>query len=150
MARVLVIEDDVQVGDLLKQVLERMGHKVWHAVDGEDGVRQFTEGQFDLIITDILMPRKGGVEVIKDLIRLEPEVKIIAISGGSRNLKPEECLRTPYFLVERTLQKPFSRRDIEAAVDKLVDRPGDEKWPTAETETQRPWLDTSESDRPGS
>lgn len=148
MARVLVIEDDVQVGDLLRQVLERMGHEVSHATDGEEGVHQFVEAQFDLIITDILMPRKGGVEVIKDLIRIEPEVKIIAISGGSRNLKPEECLRTPHFLVECTLQKPFSRSEIEAAVDKLVERPGAEAGPPENSKPHRPWLDPHEPDMP--
>lgn len=146
MGRILVVEDDLEVAEALCQVLERMGHETRLAVDGDDGLNKYQSERFDLVITDILMPKKSGMDVIKDLIKLEPEVKIIAISGGNDNLSSEECLRTPQFLVERTLQKPFTRTQIEGAVDRLIPRPGSEEW-GLDSKTSSNWKQPPDSDR---
>ena len=67
MARILIIDDDRMVRDTLKVILTTAGHKVALAADGKDGLRCFAEFQPNLIITDILMPEKEGVETIQDL-----------------------------------------------------------------------------------
>ncbi len=145
MSSILVVEDDIAVAEALCQVLERMGHETRVAIDGEDGIQKFQQAGYDLVITDILMPRKGGMEVIKELIKLDPEVKIVAISGGNPNVSAEDCLRTPTFLAERTLTKPFTRRQIETVVDKLLARPGIEDWSVGQ-ESSTGWSSSTNSD----
>src|SRR5690349_24914916 len=84
MSKVLVIDDDRMVRDTLKIILEAAGHEIVLANDGRQGVKAFTEIQPDLVITDILMPEKEGIETIADLRRLRPNLPIVAISGGGR------------------------------------------------------------------
>ena len=116
MAHILLIDDDDQIRAMLQQMLEREGHKVVSAADGKQGIKLFREQAADLIITDIIMPEKEGLETIMELRRDFPEVRIIAISGGGR-MKPEEYLH----LAERcgacrTLTKPFRRNELLDAV----------------------------------
>jgi len=144
MGRVLLVEDDSQVAKVLCQVLESMGHEVRLAFDGDDGFRKFRDGEYELVITDILMPRKSGMDLIKELIKLDPEVKIIAISGGSPNLSADDCLRTPSFLAERTLQKPFTRRQFEVAVERVLGPPVAED--LSIDSQQRQWPNASSAD----
>ena len=84
MASILVIEDDVYVMGMLRQVLEREGHEVTAALNGSEGLACYRERPADLVITDMIMPGKGGMETIMELRRFFPEVKLIAISGGGR------------------------------------------------------------------
>lgn len=68
MADILVIEDDPVLRTLVRDVLKAEGYRIREAVDGEDGVSQFLAQRADLVITDLFMPRKGGIEVITDFI----------------------------------------------------------------------------------
>lgn len=121
MARVLVIEDDPAVLSFVVQVLEGSGHEVVEAQDGRVGIRLFRSDPVDLVITDILMPEKDGVEVIMELVEKYPSVKIIAISGGGHGLDAGFNLRVAQdFGALRVLAKPFSRRELLEAVDELV------------------------------
>ena len=116
MAYILVIDDDDQIRALLQQVLERAGHKVVSAADGNQGIKLFRAQAADLIITDIIMPEKEGLETIMELRRDFPEVRIIAISGGGR-MKPDEYLHLAERCgAHRTLTKPFWREELLAAV----------------------------------
>ncbi|MDQ5940165.1 MAG: hypothetical protein QG557_1115 [Pseudomonadota bacterium] len=65
MAKILVIDDEEQLRDLIKKMLTRDGHQILMAQDGEEGVRAFHQFNPDLIITDIIMPNKDGIEVIR-------------------------------------------------------------------------------------
>ena len=85
MARILIIDDEEKFRKMLRQMLERAGHEVVEAPDGKEGVKLYREKLTDLIITDIFMPEKEGIQTIKELKRDFPEAKIIAISGGGRN-----------------------------------------------------------------
>ena len=91
MARILIIDDDVQILSMLRQTLEREGYEVVEASDGEQGEKLFREKPTDLIITDLIMPEKEGVETIKEIRSEFPETKIIAMSGGGR-IGPEMYL----------------------------------------------------------
>ncbi len=112
MAHILIIDDDEDVRFLLRDILEREGHEVRDASNGKKGLKLQRESPADLIITDIVMPEKEGIETIMELHREFPEVKIIAISGGGRN-RPESYLRAAKKLgAHKTLEKPFERKDL--------------------------------------
>ncbi len=120
MARILVIEDDPQVLAMLRQTLEREGYEVIDASNGQEGIRLYREKSADLIITDLIMPEKEGIETIIELRRDFPQVKIIAISGGGR-LGTEKYLQFAEELgAQRTFTKPIGRDELLGAVRELV------------------------------
>ena len=82
MPRLLLIDDDDLVRAVLATALTRAGHAVVQAGDGRQGVRLFAAEPADLVITDLVMPDREGLEVITELRRGWPEVPIIAMSGG--------------------------------------------------------------------
>lgn len=117
---VLVIDDDAQIRDLLKQALEVGGYEVSVACDGKDGMNQYRDNPADLVITDIIMPEKEGLETIMDFRREFPEVKILAMSGGGA-VGPEEYLRMAEKIgALKTFVKPFAMMDILSTVDELI------------------------------
>jgi DNA-binding response OmpR family regulator len=120
MASVLVIEDDQEVRDFLVAVLTRAGHTVTAASNGSDGVVMFRENPAQVVITDIIMPEKDGIETILDLRREHPQLKVIAISGGGRST-PENYLHSARLLgADRAIRKPFKNEEILAAVKELA------------------------------
>lgn len=120
MARVLVVDDDQQVRKFVTQTLTRVGHEVVGAADGNDGLRVYGNGGIDLVILDLIMPEKEGIETIIELKRINPGVKIIAISGGGR-VGPEGYLMAAKSLgATDALQKPFSMEDISGAVERAL------------------------------
>ncbi len=120
MARILIIDDDEQFLRMLMQIFERNGYEVLGASDGEDGIALFRKKNADLIITDIIMPGKEGLETIAELKRDFPDVKIIAISGGGR-LRPDDYLNIAVgFGASRTFTKPIDRKELLAAVEELL------------------------------
>jgi len=121
MKRILIIEDDIQVRLLLRQMLERVGYEVADASNGSEGIRLYRDEPADLIITDIIMPEKEGVETIIELKRDFPDVKIIAISGGSRGIDAQNCLYYAKQLgVLHTFNKPFKRTEMLEVIRKLL------------------------------
>jgi DNA-binding response OmpR family regulator len=121
MARILIIDDDEQIRSTLQQVLELEGHEVVDAPDGKVGLQLFREEGADLVITDIIMPVKEGLETIMELRNDYPGVKIIAISGGGA-IDPHVYL---HYAKEagamRTLPKPFEREELLQAVGELLE-----------------------------
>lgn len=120
MKRILVIDDDVQMRQMLKQMLERQGYEVVEASDGKQGLALYRQTPTDLIITDIIMPEKEGVEMILELKRDFPDVKIIAISGGARDIDAQCCLAYVESKVSRTFIKPFNREELLEAIQNLL------------------------------
>jgi DNA-binding response OmpR family regulator len=120
LPRILVIEDDAEVRDYLVSVLSRAGHEVFSASDGSHGVAVFRENRVELVITDIIMPTKDGIETILDLRRDNPSLKVIAISGGGR-LAPDDYLNSAKLLgADLAIKKPFSNEDMLSAVNQLL------------------------------
>ena len=107
MARVLLIDDEEYVRMTLTQALEDDGHEVLVAINGQDGVNRYKTERPDLVITDVLMPEKEGIETVLELRKLDPDAKIIVISGGGRinNLDFLEVARK--FGASAALKKPF-------------------------------------------
>jgi len=120
MARILVIDDDVQVLATLRKMLEREGYEVETASDGMQGIKCYRENPADLIITDLIMPEKEGIETIMELRRDFPDVKIIAMSGGGRN-NPNAYLGIADHLgVQYTFAKPVEWKEFLKAVQDLL------------------------------
>ncbi len=121
MKRILVIDDDAQVRQMLKQTLERAGYEVVDAADGAKGIKFYRDEPTDLVITDIIMPEKEGIETIMELKRDFPDVKIIAVSGGGR-VDPGHYLEIACRLgADRTFTKPFDRVELLEAIQQLLD-----------------------------
>ena len=118
MIHILVIDDEASVRTLVRQVLEEEGHLVNEAADGEEGLAQLQSTPIDLVITDIFMPHKEGIETIRELRRQFSGVKIIAISGGGR----QSCLEPPLseaklFGAHHILAKPFTPQELVTVVN---------------------------------
>jgi len=112
MKQVLVIDDDVDVRMLIREFLERDGYAVSDAPDGEAGLKLCRQVPFDLIIVDIFMPEKEGLETIKE-IRLDyPNCKIIAISGGGSTKELSYLSLARSLGATNVLAKPFMREEI--------------------------------------
>ena len=122
MARILLIEDDPTVRAVLRMSLSGIGHTVIEARNGKEGLGLFRQARADLVITDILMPDKDGLEVIRELRKKQvPPVKVIAISGGGVSQNAADALRMAKFLgAAKTLTKPFSNEVLIAAINELL------------------------------
>lgn len=120
MTRILVIDDEEPIRKLTMRVLEMEGYEVEAAANGQTGIKRFREKPADLVITDILMPDMDGLEVIQELRRLQPELKIIAISGGG-TMEAELALKLARrFGAGRILSKPFTIVALIDAVNEVL------------------------------
>jgi YesN/AraC family two-component response regulator len=91
MRKVLIIDDEPYILLMLKKMLEKAGYEVDMASNGKEGLALFEQHSIDLVITDIIMPDKEGLEIIMEMKKQRPDLKIIAISGGGR-ISPESYL----------------------------------------------------------
>ena len=82
MKKILIIDDEVPVRKMLKKLFERNGYDISEATNGNQGIKLFNEQHPDLIISDLIMPEKEGLETIRELKKSKPYVPIIAIPGG--------------------------------------------------------------------
>jgi DNA-binding response OmpR family regulator len=120
MAKILVIDDEPSILLMIKKMLEREGHEVDLALNGRDGMDLFERINPALVITDIIMPEKEGLETILELRKKNPGLKIIAISGGGR-ISPEGYLPGAKLLgADMVFQKPLVPREFTEAVTKLI------------------------------
>ena len=116
MPRILVIDDDREVRVSLIAALEKVGHDVDEAGDGEEAIEYFTSMPYDVVISDINMPVKDGVESLLDLKTDYPDLKLIMISG-----EDAELLKTAEeFGAHRAIPKPFAISAILTAVDEVL------------------------------
>lgn len=130
MARIIVIDDEKDVREVLREVLERAGYDVEIAADGDAGLELLRSKGADVVITDIIMPGKNGVETVRDIRKDFPDTRVIVISGGgnvsSTEHAPSTSRPSAYMIsasdagADVTLMKPFDRRQILDAVNQLV------------------------------
>lgn len=117
---ILIIDDCEEFRAMLREWLEKGNYQVVEAADGEKGLLLYRAHPVPLVIVDIIMPKKEGIETILELRRDFPEVKIIAISGGGR-LAPESYLNFALAAgAHRTLKKPFDENTILTMVKELM------------------------------
>lgn len=120
MAAILVIEDDSGIRELLTEALQLERHEVFNAYDGAQGAEIYYHQKIDLVITDVFMPEKEGLEVIMELRAKYPDIKIIAISGGARNIKMDYLKVAESLGAHRSFKKPFTLSEIVTAVQELL------------------------------
>jgi CheY-like chemotaxis protein len=116
MARILLVEDDDQLRTMLKLLLAGFGHEVWEAPNGSRVNDMHQQQSFDLVITDLGMPDKEGLEVIMGLRRIDQNVPIIAMSGMGQGRAEEYLAIAQKLGAQLTLSKPFCNQEFLEAV----------------------------------
>ncbi len=125
MARILIADDEAVIRMMFRAFLERDGFDVLEAANGNEALAVCRKERPDLIIIDLIMPDKEGIETIMELKQLYPDLKIIAISGGGRIRAGEYLTIAATFGVDQTLQKPIEREELLRVVRSLLPREGD-------------------------
>ncbi len=123
MAKILIIDDDDLFRDMLASALEREGHVVRQATNGIQGLKMFRAEQADLVITDIVMPEKEGLDTIRDLRRDFPAARIIAMSGGMVNDSRLYLQMAEKFGARAVLAKPFAIEELYQTVAAVLAEP---------------------------
>jgi DNA-binding NtrC family response regulator len=119
MAKILMADDEQALLVVLVAMLEADGHTVTTVVNGNALVAEASAG-YDLVITDLIMPGKEGIEAILELRKVYPKLKIIAMSGGGR-VGPENYLKLALKLgATAALEKPFDRDKLVTLVRKVL------------------------------
>ena len=117
MAHILLVEDDESLRKFLAQALVRAGHNVTDFGDGESAHQCLLEFRFDLLLTDIVMPGMDGIELAKRAAEMNPEMKIMFITGfAAVALHPSSNAPKQ----AKVLSKPFHLREIVAEVERMM------------------------------
>lgn len=120
MSHILIIDDEPQIRRMLRRMLESEGYTVTEAADGAEGIKHYHTNPADLIITDLIMPNKEGIETIAELRKKNPGIKIIAMSGGGKR-EPEGYLNMAKLLgASKTFEKPFKKEELLKAIKSLI------------------------------
>jgi CheY-like chemotaxis protein len=121
VGRVLVIDDDSSMRGTIRKILEREGHEVFEAHDGRKGLEVFRRHGADLVLTDLIMPEKEGIETIIELRAESEDVPILAMSGGEWLTAGEGRLQDAQALgANASLAKPFTVDQLRRAVASLL------------------------------
>ena len=123
MAKILLIDDDHEFRAMVRKMLERGGYNdIEEAPNGSIGAKLFRQQSFDLVITDLIMPEKEGIETIIELRTGAPVLKILAISGGIPGADPRDFLKIAQKLgADSALDKPFTAQKLAAVVGQLLE-----------------------------
>lgn len=121
MARILIVDDDDLFREMLDEMLKREGHQVVAVDNGAHALTTLSQQKVDLVITDILMPVKDGIELIQDLQKLPAPPPVIAVSGGRRSISLQFNLESAQLMgVRATLAKPFTRDDLRRVISDVL------------------------------
>ncbi len=118
MARILVIDDDEVTRRAIGAMLEGADHEVSYAANGEQGLAFYTRSPFELVIIDLVMPIKNGLQTIRELRETYPHARIVAISGVS----PEQLEKAEEYGALRTMVKPIESSQLLEVVDSTLRR----------------------------
>jgi len=118
---ILLVDDDEQFRGMLSEALTGEGFEVREASDGLQGIKLYGEQPTDIVITDLVMPGKEGLEMIVEIKRFHSGVKIIAISGGGRGSSNNYLKMAKAFGAQIVLAKPFSHHEILDAISQVLE-----------------------------
>jgi len=130
VARVLVIEDDLFVGDTVQTMLRSGGHEVVLALRGDEGLQLFQEQAFDLVLCDVHLPGRDGLEVIEEVRGCSPDIPIISMTGsfprasGGAHLDPGFLRASKKVGTTKVLAKPFRAHELLALVQGCLGEAG--------------------------
>ncbi len=115
--RILVVDDDMDFREYVSDLLKSRGHTVFKAVNGKEGVEILKNEKVDILLTDMIMPEREGVETIMEVKLIHPHIKIIAMSGAMRH---ETYLQIADGLgAGATLSKPFKKQEMFDAIEQV-------------------------------
>lgn len=121
MARILVIDDNSDIHYMLGEFLTDDGHTADFAEDGKVGLARASENHYDLIITDILMPKMDGIEVITEIRKSVPDINIIAMTGGSAKIDKNLLVGiTRAMGVNAIIKKPLDMIELLSTINRLL------------------------------
>ena len=120
MTRILVIDNDAQVRTILRQTLEQAKYEVEEAADVEEGMKLLSASPADLVIMDIFMPNKAGIQTIREVRKKVPQVKLLVISAGGSGIQLDILPTARAMGPHGTLAKPFERQELLDAVNAVL------------------------------
>jgi DNA-binding NtrC family response regulator len=120
MKKILIIDDEPHILLMLKKMLERIGYEIDLAANGNEGLELFKRNPSSLVITDIIMPEKEGLETIREMKRVSPDLKIIAMSGGGKVSADNYLEIAKIFGASKVIEKPFTQQEMVSAVRELM------------------------------
>lgn len=120
MKKILVVDDDDMFRNMLSETLRGAGYEVFEAENGKIAMRVILGGLLDLVVTDLIMPEQEGIETIKEIKRIYPDMKIIAVSGGMRGGAMDFLPIAEYMGATMIFRKPIDRKAFLSAVSELV------------------------------
>ena len=116
---ILIVDDEPGIRELLGMILETAGHSVAAAEDGLEAPKIMASRDIDIVITDLLMPERDGLEFITEIRSKYPKVKIIAMSGGGHIARDSYLRIARNFGAHYLLEKPFSQAGVLTAIEKV-------------------------------
>lgn len=122
MSRILLIDDDDILRETLRDALIHAGYEITEAKDGEEGVNAYRQDPHDLVLTDLFMPKKDGIDMIFELTQQFPDVKIIAISGGGQWGSLIFLEHVKLFGAIKTFTKPVNLKELILAIEDTLSR----------------------------
>lgn len=123
MAVVLIIDDNEMIVESLSVLLENEGYDVLSSSNGKNGLKLLSKNRIDVVITDIIMPDKDGIETIREIKKTYRNTKIIAMSGGGKIAAKKYLTFVKQLGVRHTLSKPFEKEQILSALEAVLREP---------------------------
>jgi DNA-binding NtrC family response regulator len=122
MTRILLVDDDDLSRGAIHRMLERAGFTVFSTGHGSQAIIRYKTDPTDVVITDLIMPETDGLEIIQELRKIDPAVRILAISGGGRVDAEEYLSVARKFGALEVLPKPFTGQELKQAVERTLGR----------------------------
>lgn len=123
MASILLVDDNEQLRKMIKRSLTQAGHEVVSATDGRSALAILLKLEFDLVLTDIVMPDMEGLELIRSIRKMNSTTKIVAMSGGGRGTADDYLTFAKTFGAAATLEKPFDIDTLKKTVESVIATP---------------------------
>lgn len=120
MKTILVVDDDDMFRNMLSETLRGAGYQVLEAENGRIAMKVILGNLLDLVVTDLIMPEQEGIETIKEIKRIHPDMKIIAVSGGMRGGTMDFLPIAEYMGAAKVFRKPVDRKAFLSAVSELL------------------------------
>mgnify|MGYP001766746739 CR=1 FL=1 len=120
---ILVIDDDKLMRLALAKILAASGYNVAQAANGDEGLRLYRSHRFDLVITDLIMPDKEGIQIIRELRKEDSGIRIIAMSAGGRGGATDYLKWARLMGAKQCLRKPIKREELLSAVTAVLAMP---------------------------
>lgn len=118
--RIMIVDDEASIRRTLQLLLSREGFEVIQACDGAEALRLWRNGGGDLVITDLHMPHKDGIETIIELLSYTPGVRIIVMSGGEQTKRLDLLGNLGLLGSVLTIEKPFTLAEMMATVGRAL------------------------------